>query len=56
MWFLYAQWRYRGQDPSEAVHPGAEPGPRYESLLAAFAVYAARLDEANVTMGKALGG
>ena len=54
MWFLYAQWRYRGQDPHTVVHGSeAKPGPRYESLMAAFAVYAARIEEAAV---KGLGG
>lgn len=49
MWFLYAQWRYRGQDPHVAVHgEDSKPGVRYESMLSAFAVYAARIEEVNV--------
>ena len=49
MWFLYAQWRYRGQDPFAAVHGDrGSPGFRYESLLAAFAVYSARIEEIGV--------
>ena len=48
MWFLYAQWRYRGQDPHAAVHGELPKGPRYESMLAAFAVYSARIEEIGV--------
>ena len=52
MWVLYAQWRYRGLDPFRYVHgEGPEPGPRYESMLAGFATYAARIEEALTGLG-----
>lgn len=50
MWLLYAQWRYRGLDPFTSIHGEGEiPTHRYEAMMAGFAVYAARIDEAGVT-------
>jgi hypothetical protein len=48
MWLLYALWRYRGEDPWRYTQGQGPPGPRYESMMAGFAVYAARIEEAGV--------
>lgn len=53
MWLLYAQWRYRDEDPWRYVHgEQVPPGPRYESMMAGFATYAARIAEVNVSLGR----
>ena len=59
MWLLYAQWRFRGNRPlrlraRRRVHAAEQP--RYESLMAGFAVYAARTEEASLQSLGVLGG
>ena len=58
MWLLYAQWRFRGIDPYAYVHVGEStpPSNQYESLMAGFAVYAARTEEASLQSLGVLGG
>ena len=53
MWLLYSQWRYRGIDPYRYVHGETmtPPSNQYESMMAGFAVYAARCDEASLRTG-----
>lgn len=56
---LYAQWRFRGQDPYAVLFGDLEPGPwpsRREAVLTAFATYAADAEHAALNFMEAFAG
>lgn len=59
-WSLYAQWRYRGLSPFAALNgsgAGEPPFPgRVEALLTAFAIHAAEVDRAVLSIAEGFSG